>query len=148
VASALIRFFEVLKEERYLSLAHRAARGCAVFFSAAPHLFEGLASMGETLLDMYRVTGEPRYLEQARGKAMQTLLYRIDRPQGVAFPGRYLQRISHDYGLGGAGIGLFLHRVATQGPRRFHDLPIADEGRERASAAHLLTGVPEHERRR
>ncbi|QSQ27056.1 class III lanthionine synthetase LanKC [Pyxidicoccus parkwayensis] len=122
VASALIRFFEVLKEERYLSLAHRAARGCAVFFSAAPHLFEGLASMGETLLDMYRVTGEPRYLEQARRKATQALLFRIDKPQGVAFPGRYLQRISHDYGLGGAGIGLFLHRVATRGPRRFHDI--------------------------
>jgi hypothetical protein len=122
VASTLIRFFEVLKEERYLELAHQAARGCAVFFSAAPHLFEGLASMGETLLDMYRVTGEPRYLEQARRKAMQTLLYRIDRPQGVAFPGRYLLRISHDYGMGGAGIGLFLHRLVGLGPRRFHDL--------------------------
>lgn len=121
VASALIRFFEVLKEERYLELAHKAARGCMVTFSAAPHLFEGLASMGETMLDMYRVTGESRYLEQARKQARQTLLFRIDRPQGVAFPGRYLLRISHDYGMGGAGIGLFHHRLVTLGPRRFHD---------------------------
>jgi hypothetical protein len=122
VASTLIRFFDVLKEERYLELARSAARGCAVFFSAAPHLFEGLASMGETLLDMYRVTGEPRYLEQAHKKGQQALLFRIDLPQGVAFPGRYLLRISHDYGMGGAGIGLFLQRLLTLGPRRFHDL--------------------------
>ncbi|WP_223638199.1 lanthionine synthetase C family protein [Corallococcus sp. EGB] len=122
IASALIRFFEVLQEERYLDAAHRAAKGCNVFFAAAPHLFEGLASMGETLLDLYRVTGEPRYLEQARRKATQTLLFRIERPEGLAFPGRHLLRISHDYGMGGAGIGLFLHRLVGQGPRRFHDL--------------------------
>ncbi|MBN9684693.1 MULTISPECIES: lanthionine synthetase C family protein [unclassified Corallococcus] len=122
VASALIRFFQVLKEERYLHLAHRAARGCEAFFSAAPHLFEGLASMGESLLDMFQVTGERRYLELARQKARQTLLYRIERPEGLAFPGRYLVRISHDYGVGGAGIGSFLHRLETLQPRRFHDL--------------------------
>ncbi|RKH65181.1 lanthionine synthetase C family protein [Corallococcus llansteffanensis] len=129
VTSALIRFFEVLKEERYLDVARRAARGCEAFFSAAPHLFEGLASMGESLLDMFQVTGEHRYLELARQKATQTLLYRIDRPEGVAFPGRYLVRISHDYGVGGAGIGLFLHRALTPQPRRFHDLSFGEPPR-------------------
>ncbi|NOK17420.1 lanthionine synthetase C family protein [Corallococcus carmarthensis] len=122
IASTLIRFFEALQEERYLHAAHRAAKACNVFFSAAPHLFEGLASMGETLLDLYRVTGEPRYLEQARRKATQTLLFRVERPEGLVFPGRHLLRLSHDYGMGGAGIGLFLHRLMGQGPRRFHDL--------------------------
>jgi hypothetical protein len=122
VASALIRCFEVLKEARYLELARKAARGCNVSFSVTPHLFEGLASIGETLLDMYRVTGDGHYLEQARKKAKQTLLFRIDRPEGIAFPGRFLLRISHDYGMGGAGIGLFLHRLSVLGPRRFHDV--------------------------
>ncbi|QSQ25976.1 lanthionine synthetase C family protein [Pyxidicoccus parkwayensis] len=122
IASALIRFFEVLKEPRYLELARKAARGCEVTFSATPHLFEGLASIGETQLDMYRVTGDEHYLEQARKKARQTLLFRLDRPEGVAFPGRFLLRISHDFGMGGAGIGLFLHRLSVLGPRRFHDV--------------------------
>ncbi|MBJ6759976.1 lanthionine synthetase C family protein [Myxococcaceae bacterium JPH2] len=123
VASTLIRFFAVLQDERYLQVARRAARGCGVFFSAAPHLFEGLTAMGETLLDMYQVTGEPQYLELARQKARQTLLFRIERPTGLAFPGRYLLRVSHDYGMGGAGIGMFLHRLLKNSPRRFHDLP-------------------------
>lgn len=122
VATALIRFAKVLREPRYLQLARKAVQPCALFFSTAPHLFEGLASMGESLLDMFLLTGESAYLDAARQKAEQTLLYRVNRPVGTAFPGRFLLRISHDYGAGGAGIGLFLHRMSTLGPRRFHDI--------------------------
>ena len=122
VATTLIRFATALKDDRYLDLAHSAARGCAAFFSVAPHLFEGLASMGESLLDMFLATGEPWYLQAAQQKAAQILLFRIYRSEGTAFPGRYLMRISHDYGVGGAGIGLFLHRLAGLKPRKFHDI--------------------------
>jgi rhamnogalacturonyl hydrolase YesR len=122
VASALIRFAQMLNDDRYRDLACRAVRPCTSFFSAAPHLFEGLASMGESLLDVYQVTGDEFYLEKARQKATQTLLYSIERPQGIAFPGRYLFKISHDYGVGGAGIGLFLHRLIGLRPRRLHDI--------------------------
>jgi hypothetical protein len=112
----------MLNEDHYLELAHKAARPCASFFSVAPHLFEGLASMGETLLDMYLVTHDKFYREKARQKAAQTLLFRIEKPEGNVFPGRYLFKISHDYGTGGAGVGLFLHRLAGLRPRRFHDI--------------------------
>jgi hypothetical protein len=122
VTATLIRFFETLGEERYLDLARRGARGCASF-SAAPHLFEGLAAIGDTMLDMFLVTGDEDQLELARQKARQTLLYRIERPEGMTFPGRFLLRISHDYGVGSAGIGHFLYRLAGLRPRRFHDFP-------------------------
>ncbi|MBL8227788.1 MAG: lanthionine synthetase C family protein [Bryobacterales bacterium] len=122
VASALIRFGATLHEQYYSGIAAKAARGCAAFFSVAPHLFEGLASMGETLLDMYQATGEQHYLDLARQKAEQIMLYRIDSRNGIAFPGRYLLRISNDYGMGSAGIGLYFHRLTGQRPRRFHDI--------------------------
>jgi Lanthionine synthetase C-like protein len=122
VTTALVRFAQLLGESRYLDLARKAARPCGSFFSAAPHLFEGLASMGESLLDMFLVTGDESYLQKARQKATQTLLFKIDRPEDIAFPGRYLFKISHDYGVGGAGIGLFLIRLVRLAPRTFHDL--------------------------
>jgi len=78
--------------------------------------------MGESLLDMFLVTGDESYLQKARQKAIQTLLFTIDRPEGIAFPGRFLFKISHDYGVGGAGIGLFLLRLVQLAPRTFHDL--------------------------
>jgi hypothetical protein len=122
IASVLTRFAQILGEDKYLELARRAVRPCASFFSAAPHLFEGLASMGESLLDMYCLTGEPFYMKKAQQKATQILMYRIEQPKGIAFPGRYLFKISHDYGVGGAGIGLFLNRLVQLAPRRFHDI--------------------------
>jgi len=125
VTTALIRFAQILKENRYLELARKAVRPCASFFSAAPHLFEGLASMGEPLLDMFLATNDEMYLQKARQKASQILLFTIQRPQGTAFPGRYLFKISHDYGVGGAGIGLFLHRLVKLAPRRFHDIALS-----------------------
>jgi lantibiotic modifying enzyme len=121
VTTALVRFAQLLGESRYLDVARKAIRPCGSFFSAAPHLFEGLASMGESLLDMFVVTGEEIYLQKARQKAIQTLLFKIERPEGIAFPGRYLFKISHDYGVGGAGIGLFLVRLLRGAPRMFHD---------------------------
>lgn len=122
ITAALIRFAQLLGESRYLDLARKAAGPCGSFFSAAPHLFEGLASMGESLLDMFLVTGDETYLRKAWQKATQILLFKIDRPEGIAFPGRYLLKISHDYGVGGAGIGLFLARLLRLAPRIFHDL--------------------------
>lgn len=122
VTATLIRFAQLLGECHYLDLARKAVRPCGSFFSAAPHLFEGLASMGESLLDMFLVTGDESYLQKARQKAVQTLLFKIDRSEGIAFPGRYLFKISHDYGVGGAGIGLFLIRLVQLAPRTFHDL--------------------------
>ncbi len=138
VAAALIRAAHLLNDERYFDLAGKAAKPCMSFFSAAPHLFEGLASMGESLLDMFLFTGEPIYLEKAREKGRQVLLYAIERPEGIAFPGRYLMKISHDFGMGGAGIGLFLQRLVEPGPRILHD--IFDE-------AGMLLGNPEPNRK-
>lgn len=135
VASALIRFYEMSGEEHYLTLARRAAIPCADFFSIAPHLYEGLASMGETLLDMYLITGEQPYYDAAVLKARQVLLYKIDQQEGIAFPGRNLLRISHDYGTGGSGIGLFFHRLLNRTPRKFHDI-LLSEGAVRSS--HLV----------
>jgi lantibiotic modifying enzyme len=127
VASTLIRFYKVLGEDRYIDLARRAAIPCAAFFSVAPHSFEGLASMGETLLDMYQVVREQDYFDAAVFKARQILLYKIEQREGIAFPGRFLVRISHDYGTGGAGIGMFLQRLLIGSPRKFHDLRWSSE---------------------
>jgi hypothetical protein len=141
VTTTLIRFAQMLNESQYLELARKAARPCGSFFSAAPHLFEGLASMGESLLDMFLVTGDETYLQKARQKANQTLLFAIERPQGIAFPGRYLFKISHDYGIGGAGIGLFLHRVRNVAPRRFHDI-FPQQSRRQENVELNLASVP------
>ena len=49
------------------------------------------------------------------------MLFAIERPTGIAFPGENLLRISTDFATGSAGIGLFLDRLVKQGSEfNFH----------------------------
>ena len=120
VATALTNFYRVLNDKHYLELAKRAAIPSEKFFSAAPHMMEGLASMGGTLLDLYGVTGDTRYYAGALRKALQTTLYQVSDPNGIAYPGRFLLRVSHDLSAGGAGIGLFFDRLLNGKQRAFN----------------------------
>ncbi|HEX8275097.1 MAG TPA: lanthionine synthetase C family protein [Longimicrobiaceae bacterium] len=121
VGSALLRFHEHTGDARYLRLAERAFRGSRSLMSVAPHQFFGMSGVGEFYLDLYRATGEEAYRREALHMAHGALHFRIDREAGIAFPGRHLLRISCDFGMGSAGVGAFLHRLADPGPRRLHD---------------------------
>jgi lantibiotic modifying enzyme len=121
VGSALIRFYEVLKEDRYRDLAARAARYGSTKYAALPGQFYGLSGIGELLLDIYSVTGDRAYLDEAYQVVRKVLLYQISTNGGVAFPGEELLRISNDLGTGSAGVGLFLSRFLKHGKRFFYD---------------------------
>ncbi|MCG5213022.1 lanthionine synthetase C family protein [Streptosporangium sp. KLBMP 9127] len=123
VGSTVIRFAHVLGVERYEAAARKIADDVLVKYAFLPSLFEGLAGIGEFMLDMFRFTGEERFRRNAFDIAESILWFKIDRPQGVAFPGRWLTRISNDYATGSAGIGLFFTRLLRPGRRLFVDLP-------------------------
>ena len=111
VGAALIRFYAATGEQRYKDLAETCARSCTSKYSNKIWQTYGLAGQGELLLDMYQFLGEEKYLDQAYELTKGILLYRIDRPDGIAFPGLELLRISCDYGTGMAGTGIYLHRL-------------------------------------
>jgi len=122
IGSVLIRFYSILKSERYLRLAHKAACYTASKYAGFPGQFMGLSGMGEYLLDMYHFTGDSHYRNEAMKIAAGVLLYAVPEPQGTAFPGEELLRLSTDYGTGSAGIGMFLQRLLQPANRLFHDL--------------------------
>ncbi|HYR09513.1 MAG TPA: class III lanthionine synthetase LanKC [Longimicrobium sp.] len=122
IGAALVRFHQVLGDPGYLALAERAADTAFTRYTVAPGVLEGLSGIGELLLDLHAATGEPRHRRRAADIAASVLGYAVEKPTGIAFPGRHLLRLSADYGHGAAGIGLFLRRLARPGPRRFHDL--------------------------
>jgi hypothetical protein len=121
VGTALVRFHAELGDERYLEMALAAGRSAFSKFTVLPGLFEGISSIGQLMVDLHRHTGDDVWRRRGLEIADTVLRYRIDRPDGVAFPGRFLLRISHGYAYGAAGIGLFVHRLATSAPRLLHD---------------------------
>ena len=48
--------------------------------------------------------------------------FKIDKPEGVAYPGRWLTRISDDYATGASEISLFFTRLLHPRGRLFVDL--------------------------
>lgn len=124
VGSVLIRFYDVLRIDRYRELADRAAQYGSGKYAVSPGQFYGLSGIGELLLDMYHFTGSRRYMDEAYQVVRKILLYQINTERGIAFPGESLMRISNDVATGSAGIGFFFSRFLKPGTRIFFDFEI------------------------
>jgi len=85
----------------------------AVFLSG---MFTGLAGLGNALLDCFQATGRTELLAAAQDTLNAMRPYLIRRPTGLAALGEQNVRLSCDFGTGSAGVLMFLHRLATEGP--------------------------------
>jgi hypothetical protein len=122
IGSAVIRFYRELKEESYLKIARSVALSNYSRFTVSPGQFEGLSGIGEFMLDMSVIDGDSDFASKAAKLVQSVLMYKIPASTGAEFPGRYLVRLSTDYGYGSAGVGAFLSRFAARGDRTLHDL--------------------------
>ena len=122
VGSVVARFARALGGERYHAWGAEIADGLDMKWAVLPGLVDGLTGIAEFAFDMYHLTREERYLERAHDQAEAVLWFRLPMPEGIAFPGRMLFKVSNDLATGAAGIGLFLHRLLHPGPRLFLDL--------------------------
>ena len=111
VGTAAIRMYAATGEPRF----RRIAEQCA--FTACNRLGNklwqdyGLSGLGEFMLDMFHYLSDETYLNTAYYLAEAILPHSITKPEGIAFAGSELLRISCDFGMGSAGIGWFLHRL-------------------------------------
>lgn len=118
IGAVLVRFAERLGAWTYREKAVETAEATFMKWSVQPSLMYGLAGIGELMLDAHRLTGEARYRNYALEIAETVCWYALKRPEGIAFPGDMLTRISTDYATGSAGIGLFLMRLLAGRPNR------------------------------
>jgi lantibiotic modifying enzyme len=131
IGSVAIRIYRLLGVEHHYAAACRIADDAFIKYTVFPGLFNGLAGIGEFMLDMHDATGNKVYEDRAFDIADTILLFEIDHLNGGAWPGDGLSRISNDYSSGAAGIGLFFTRLLHSTRRFLMDFP-----EERAS------GVP------
>lgn len=115
IGSVALRFHAASGDARYLDMARKIARNLAGGYTVFPTNFSGMAGIGNFFVDMYRRTEEQGYLEEARRFVDRVMLFALEKPSGIVFPGEDLVRISTDYGTGSAGTGVFLHRIVAGG---------------------------------
>jgi len=119
VGTALIRHYALTGEQRYREFVEVCAYTVADRFTNKLWFDYGLSGYGEFLLDMYQFTGEERYLNNCFYLAEAILPHRMPKNGGYAFLGGDMLRIECDFGMGSAGIGLFLHRLLHPETSRF-----------------------------
>lgn len=115
IGSVALRFHAALGEPRYIEIAQKIARDLTDSYSVFPSNFLGMAGFGNFFVDMYQHTGEASFLEEARRFVDRIMLFAIEKPTGIVFPGEELIRLATDYGTGSAGTGTFFHRVVAGG---------------------------------
>ncbi len=111
VGTALLRYYRFLREERYRDALEKIFIDTNRKYAVFPGLFMGLAGLGEFLLDLHQLTGERRHLDGAYRIASGLSLFKIEKEEGIAFPGDGLVRICCDWATGSAGVGHFFHRL-------------------------------------
>lgn len=132
IGGVALRMFAGLGDRRYLKIAEKIADATALIWTIQPGLVSGLTGIGDYMLDCFIATGKEEYLDRCADIARTLLLYRIPRPEGFAYPDRWLARISNDVVAGAAGVGIFLQRLLQPTVNPFVDLV---EGVERPSSA-------------
>ena len=108
---AMLRYYRLLGDKRYRDMLEKIYVDTTRKYTLFPGLFSGLAGLGEFLLDLHRVTNDSHHFDAAYRVAAGLSLFKIEKKQGLAFPGDMLRRISCDYGTGSAGVGHFLYRL-------------------------------------
>lgn len=119
VGVAALRFYKATGLERYRDLVEKIFVDCDRKYAVYPGRNDGLAGIGEFLLDAFLETGDVKFRDSALRLARGIELFAIEDGDGAAFPGNGLSRISCDLATGAAGIALFLDRLARPRPADF-----------------------------
>ena len=115
VCTTLLRYISVFGEKSDKAMLENLIVDADRNYTAFPTLFTGLAGLGNVQLDAFYFTGDPKYISSALNVTHGLLRFQIQRPDGIAFPGEQLFRLSNDFGSGSAGIACFLHRLRHRG---------------------------------
>jgi serine/threonine protein kinase len=121
VLAVVARFFIATGEASYRDILLAGEPDLMRGYAMSPGLADGLAGIGETLLDLARALPEraAHYLGQAHRIAAGIEPFLVRRPGGLVVPGTELLRLSCDLATGNAGVAAFLDRLWHGGPASF-----------------------------
>ena len=114
VCTALLRYISVFGEDSDKNMLEQLMPDTIRNYTAFPTLLTGLAGLGNLQLDAFNFTRDSKYVSSAFYVTNGMLRFQIERPEGIAFPGEQLYRISNDFGSGSSGIAMFLHRLINR----------------------------------
>jgi len=121
VLAVVARFLVVTGEDAYRDILLASEPDLMRGHAISPGVADGLAGIGETLLDLARALPDraAHYLGQAHRIAAGIEPFLVRRPGGLVVPGTELLRFSCDLATGNAGVAAFFDRLWHGGPASF-----------------------------
>ena len=109
--------YEALRDAAYVATAEDASEATYRYGDgrANPTYCHGLVGSAELLVELFRVTGEPRWLERAHDFAQRMLAYRMVGPEGDRWPCDAPPWTAPDFLCGAAGTGHVFLRLLDPG---------------------------------
>ncbi|UPG94678.1 class III lanthionine synthetase LanKC [Luteibacter aegosomatissinici] len=134
VLAVAARLYACTGDARYRQAIVATERDLFRRHAIRPGVFDGLAGLGETLLDLAVFVPDRAalYMDHARSVACGIEPFLLPRDQGFAVPGAELARVSCDLATGNAGVGSFLLRLTQGGAASFmldEAMPAATQSR-------------------
>jgi tRNA A-37 threonylcarbamoyl transferase component Bud32 len=121
ILAVVARFLACTGDARYRDAILASEADLFRQHAISPGLFEGLAGIGETLLDLASfLPGRASiYRDAAQRVACGIEPFLVQRDEGLAVPGAELVRISCDFATGNAGVAAFFDRLWRGAPASF-----------------------------
>ncbi|MEU5216839.1 class IV lanthionine synthetase LanL [Streptomyces sp. NPDC020807] len=120
IGTVLVQAAELLDEPRYLDLARRTARACAVMAPRMPLISQccGLAGVGDLMVDVARASASEEFWDAAGTVALLVLSRSGGTWSRPVFPDTGLTRSSATWAGGSAGVLAFFRRLRDRGGPR------------------------------
>jgi hypothetical protein len=139
IVGVVARFFACTGDARYRDMVLDVERDLLRRHAISPGLFDGLAGIGETLLDLAALLPDRSSVYRAAAHQIAGGIepFLVRRAEGLAVPGVELLRLSCDFATGNAGVGAFYDRLWRGAPASFmldEHLPLASMRKARAIA--------------
>jgi hypothetical protein len=121
IVAVVARFLACTGEAHYRDILLDSEGDLLRQHAISPGLFDGLAGIGETLLDLAQFLPERAtfYRDAALRTAHGIEPFLIHRKDGLAVPGTELLRISCDLATGGVGVASFFDRLRRDAAAAF-----------------------------
>lgn len=115
VASVALRYYLVTSKASYLDVVTKTKASVAQKYAITSGLMIGLAGIGHFLLDAYLLLKDEQSRQMAWQVADGLKLFAVPKNEGMAFPDDNRTKISCDFAAGSTGVGLFFHRLVSDG---------------------------------
>lgn len=120
IGKVFLRYWEVTHNDKYADLIDSIHIDCNRKYTIFSGYFFGCSGITDFYMDLRKHQRWADIADKAINRLFSgTMLFALEREEGIAFPGESASRISCDYGTGSAGVAWMMHRYINDTPAPF-----------------------------